>query len=64
MQAAIMHADKDRQVYIDLLLKHGVSVQAQSDSAPSAIQTVILRGRSSGPTVSNEDLSLVDRLIE
>ena len=59
-----MHAEKDKQKYIDLFLQHGASVQAQSEMAPSAVQTVILRGRPSGASVTEEDLKLLDRFIE
>ena len=64
LQSAIMHAENDKRSYVDLLLKHGASVQAQNEMAPSAIQTVILRGRASGSAVTEEELNLVDLFIE
>ncbi len=63
-QAAIMHAEKDRYAYIDLLLEHGASVQAQRPSAPSAVQSVILKGRSAGPAITDDDLMLINKFIE
>ena len=59
-----MHAENDKRSYVNLLLNHGASVQAQNEMAPSAIQTVILRGRASGSAVTEEELSLVDLFIE
>ena len=59
-----MHAEADKQKYIDVLLEHGASVNAQNAMAPSAIQSVILRGRASGSSIREDEMKLVNLFIE
>ena len=61
-----MHADKDRKTYVDLFLQHNASVQAVSEEAPTAIQTVILRGWKTGcyESMTQEDLYFINLFIK
>ena len=58
-----MYAHSDYSQYVDILLEHGASLQAQVECSMTAVQTVIIRNRRDGSKVCTEDVELMQRFL-
>ncbi len=59
MQVAVMRNHADVDVYVELLMSHGASVQAAGPVAPSPLHTVLLRGWGRGVSATQHDMKLI-----
>ena len=58
-----MYAQSDYSDYVDILLQHGASLEAQVECSLTAVQTVIIRNRKEGTVVQPSDIELMQRFL-